>query len=40
MRKMANIALGRDTGLPCFGSYFGEYGLNQICVKTVKSASY
>ena len=37
---MANIALGRDTGLPCFGSYFGEYGENQICVKTVKSTSY
>ena len=37
---MANIVLGRDTGLPCFDSYFSEYGLNQICVTTVKSTSY
>ena len=26
MCKMANIAPGGDTGLPCFGSFFGEYG--------------
>ena len=24
--KMANIGLGRDTGMQCFGSYFGENG--------------
>ena len=33
---MVNIGLGRDTG---FGSYFGENGQHQMCIKTVKSSS-
>ena len=36
---MFNIGLGRDTGLRCFGSYFGENGQNQMCVKVVKLTS-